>query len=100
MATGYGFFLMDRFSGSRELFRKNSFVRQMKKLRMKLVEAESRIPLLTVFQVMVGIALDMQYTIESLNGSVPKEASSLEADSCIMVAEHELDNQGSAGTAS
>ncbi|KAI4382033.1 hypothetical protein MLD38_008045 [Melastoma candidum] len=94
MATGYGFFLMDRFSGSRELFRKNSFVRQMKKLRMKLVEAESRIPLLT------GIALDMQYTIESLNGSVPKEASSLEADSCIMVAEHELDNQGSAGTAS
>ncbi|KAI4387121.1 hypothetical protein MLD38_004976 [Melastoma candidum] len=48
----------------------------------------------------VGITPDVQCTAESLNGSVPKEASSLEADSCIMVAEHELDNQGYAGTAS
>lgn len=44
----------------------------------------------------VGIAPDVQCTTEILNS--PKE--SLEADSCIMVAEHELDIQESKGTAS
>lgn len=49
----------------------------------------------------VGITPDVMCTAESLNGSTPKEVSSLEADTCIMVAEHELDNQeGSTGTAS
>lgn len=56
----------------------------------------------------VGIAPDVQCTTEMLNS--PKEsslmknkstaASSLEADSCIMVAEHELDIQESRGSAS
>lgn len=54
----------------------------------------------------VGIAPDVQCTTEMLNS--PKEsfmknkstASSLEADSCIMVAEHELDSQESKGSAS
>lgn len=48
----------------------------------------------------VGIAPDVQCTTEMLNNSSPvmrkKSASSLEGDSCILVAEHELDNQGSA----
>lgn len=54
----------------------------------------------------VGIAPDVQCTTDMLN--VPRESllkdkssvSSLEADSCIMVAEHELDIQKSKGTAS
>lgn len=54
----------------------------------------------------VGIAPDVQCTTEMLTS--PKEsilknnssASSLEADSCILVAEHELDVQESKGTAS
>ncbi|GAV85436.1 LOW QUALITY PROTEIN: Peptidase_S41 domain-containing protein, partial [Cephalotus follicularis] len=55
----------------------------------------------------VGIAPDVQCTADILNS--PKESlsqdktsalSSLEADSCIMVAEHELDIQESKGTAS
>ncbi|XP_022747366.1 carboxyl-terminal-processing peptidase 3, chloroplastic-like isoform X2 [Durio zibethinus] len=54
----------------------------------------------------VGIAPDVQCTTDMLNS--PKETlmkdksfvSSLEADSCIMVAEHELDIQESKGTAS
>ncbi|GAV63906.1 PDZ domain-containing protein/Peptidase_S41 domain-containing protein [Cephalotus follicularis] len=55
----------------------------------------------------VGIAPDVQCTADMLNS--PKESlsqdktsalSSLEADSCIMVAEHELDIQESKGTAS
>ncbi|KAE8734395.1 Carboxyl-terminal-processing peptidase 3 [Hibiscus syriacus] len=53
----------------------------------------------------VGIAPDVQCTTDILNP--PKEtlkekspASSLEADSCIMVAEHELDIQKPKGTAS
>ncbi|KAJ0042806.1 hypothetical protein Pint_17947 [Pistacia integerrima] len=54
----------------------------------------------------VGITPDVQCTTEMLNS--PKESvlkdknsvSSLEADSCIMVAEHELDIQESNGTAS
>ncbi|KAA8517035.1 hypothetical protein F0562_017147 [Nyssa sinensis] len=54
----------------------------------------------------VGIAPDVQCTTDMLNS--PKESllkdksadSSLEADSCIMVAEHELDIQESKGTAS
>ncbi|KAA3465207.1 carboxyl-terminal-processing peptidase 3, chloroplastic isoform X1 [Gossypium australe] len=53
----------------------------------------------------VGITPDVQCTTEMLNS--PKETlkgkssvSSLEADSCIMVAEHELDIQESKGTAS
>lgn len=49
----------------------------------------------------VGIMPDVQCTTEMLNS--PKDessASSLEADSCIMVAEHELDIQESRGTAS
>lgn len=58
----------------------------------------------------VGIAPDIQCTTEMLNSaSSSKEASlrdkgtstpSLEADSCIMVAEHELDARESKGTAS
>ena len=53
----------------------------------------------------VGITPDVQCTTEMLN-SPPKEllsknksAASLESDSCIMVAEHELDVQESQGTA-
>lgn len=54
----------------------------------------------------VGITPDVQCTTDMLNS--PKESllknkssvSSLEADSCIMVAEHELDVQESKGTAS
>eukprot|EP00262_Sarcandra_glabra_P003874 TRINITY_DN14714_c0_g1_i1.p1 TRINITY_DN14714_c0_g1~~TRINITY_DN14714_c0_g1_i1.p1 ORF type:complete len:528 (+),score=82.49 TRINITY_DN14714_c0_g1_i1:104-1687(+) len=54
----------------------------------------------------VGITPDVQCTPDMLN--LPKESllkekstvSSLEADSCIMVAEHELDSQESKGTAS
>ncbi|PKI47793.1 hypothetical protein CRG98_031822 [Punica granatum] len=54
----------------------------------------------------VGITPDVQCTADMLN--VPKDSlqkdkssvSSLEADSCIMVAEHELDVQESEGTAS
>lgn len=54
----------------------------------------------------VGITPDVQCTTEMLNS--PKELStkdktpisSLEADSCIMVAEHELDMKESKGTAS
>lgn len=54
----------------------------------------------------VGITPDVQCTTDML--SSPKESllknkssvSSLEADSCIMVAEHELDVQESRGTAS
>ncbi|KAJ8753362.1 hypothetical protein K2173_019761 [Erythroxylum novogranatense] len=54
----------------------------------------------------VGINPDVQCTTDMLK--LPKEAllknkssvSSLEADSCIMVAEHELDIQGSSGSAS
>eukprot|EP00268_Persea_americana_P034892 TRINITY_DN34502_c0_g1_i3.p1 TRINITY_DN34502_c0_g1~~TRINITY_DN34502_c0_g1_i3.p1 ORF type:complete len:193 (+),score=57.15 TRINITY_DN34502_c0_g1_i3:625-1203(+) len=54
----------------------------------------------------VGIAPDVQCTpdmLASTMGSFLKEKgslSSLEADSCIMVAEHELENQESKGTAS
>lgn len=44
----------------------------------------------------VGIAPDVQCTTEMLNS--PKE--SLEGDSCILVAEHELDNQEYKGSAS
>jgi C-terminal processing protease CtpA/Prc len=54
----------------------------------------------------VGIMPDVQCTTEMLNS--PKELStkdktsisSLEADSCIMVAEHELDLKESKGTVS
>lgn len=55
----------------------------------------------------VGIAPDVQCTTEML--SSPKDSmskkqnspvSSLEADSCVLVAEHELDIQESKGTAS
>ena len=55
----------------------------------------------------VGIAPDVQCTTEMLNS--PKDpmskdqksaVSSLEADSCVLVAEHELDIQESKGTAS
>jgi len=54
----------------------------------------------------VGITPDVQCTADMIN--VPKESlfkekssvSTLEADSCIMVAEHELDIQESKGTAS
>jgi C-terminal processing protease CtpA/Prc len=54
----------------------------------------------------VGITPDVQCTTEMLNS--PKELStkdktsisSLEADSCIMVAEHELDLKESKGTVS
>jgi carboxyl-terminal processing protease len=54
----------------------------------------------------VGISPDVQCTADMLNS--PKDwsfkekssVSSLEADSCIMVAEHELDIQQSKGTAS
>lgn len=54
----------------------------------------------------VGIAPDVQCSTEMLNS--PKEsfmknkssASSLEADSCIMVAEHELEIQESQGSPS
>lgn len=55
----------------------------------------------------VGIAPDVQCTTEMLNS--PKESmskeqmssvSSIEADSCVLVAEHELDIQESKGTAS
>ncbi|XP_060206540.1 carboxyl-terminal-processing peptidase 3, chloroplastic [Lycium barbarum] len=54
----------------------------------------------------VGITPDVQCTVDMLNS--PKDifkdrsasASSLEADSCIIVAEHELDNQKSKGSAS
>lgn len=56
----------------------------------------------------VGITPDVQCTTDMLNS--PKEAglmrkksvasSSLEGDSCILVAEHELDNQESKGSAS
>lgn len=55
----------------------------------------------------VGITPDVQCTTEMLNS--PKEIStkdsktpisSLEADSCIMVAEHQLDIKESKGTAS
>lgn len=54
----------------------------------------------------VGIAPDVQCTTEMLNSSkesTSKEkssVSSLEADSCVLVAEHELDIQESKGTAS
>ena len=55
----------------------------------------------------VGITPDVMCTTEMLSSqkeSLLKEkspaASSLEADSCIMVAEHELDVQESKGTAS
>ncbi|XP_021831464.1 carboxyl-terminal-processing peptidase 3, chloroplastic [Prunus avium] len=54
----------------------------------------------------VGIAPDVQCTTEMLNPSkesTSKEkssVSSLEADSCVLVAEHELDIQESKGTAS
>ncbi|KAB2608183.1 C-terminal processing peptidase [Pyrus ussuriensis x Pyrus communis] len=55
----------------------------------------------------VGIAPDVQCTTEMLNSpkeSMSKEkssvSSSLEADSCVLVAEHELDIQESKGTAS
>ena len=54
----------------------------------------------------VGIMPDVQCTTDMLNS--PREsllknkssASALEADSCVMVAEHELDIQESRGTAS
>lgn len=54
----------------------------------------------------VGITPDVQCTTDMLN--VPKESllkgkssvSSLEADTCILVAEHELDIQKSRGSAS
>ncbi|KAI4300749.1 hypothetical protein L6164_034089 [Bauhinia variegata] len=45
----------------------------------------------------VGITPDVQCTTEMLNSSA---VSSLEADSCILVAEHELDVKESKGTAS
>lgn len=52
----------------------------------------------------VGIAPDVQCTAEMLNSQPMSKnkssVSSLEADSCIMVAEHELDIQESKGTAS
>lgn len=54
----------------------------------------------------VGIIPDVQCTTEMLNSAKEsmfkdkKSVSSLEADSCIMVAEHELDVQESKGTAS
>lgn len=54
----------------------------------------------------VGITPDVQCTVEMLNSAKDtfKErktsSSSLEADSCIMVAEHELDIQESKGSAS
>lgn len=55
----------------------------------------------------VGIVPDIQCTAEALNspreviGKDKSSASSpLEADSCIMIAEHELDIQQSKGTAS
>ncbi|KAM1306480.1 hypothetical protein ACFX2H_008860 [Malus domestica] len=47
----------------------------------------------------VGIAPDVQCTTEMLN-SPNSVSSSLEADSCVLVAEHELDIQESKGTAS
>lgn len=53
----------------------------------------------------VGITPDVQCTVDMLNS--PKDTfknksapSSLEADSCIIVAEHELDIQKSEGSAS
>lgn len=55
----------------------------------------------------VGIAPDIQCTADMLTPSKPSikkskegSASALEADSCIMVAEHELEVQKSRGTAS
>lgn len=57
----------------------------------------------------VGIAPDVQCTTEMLNSSKESAtfmrkkgvaSSSLEGDSCILVAEHELDNQESKGSAS
>lgn len=57
----------------------------------------------------VGITPDVQCTTEMLNSPKDKElstkdqrssVSSLEADSCIMVAEHELDMKDSKGSAS
>ncbi|CAB4317130.1 unnamed protein product [Prunus armeniaca] len=54
----------------------------------------------------VGIAPDVQCTTEMLNSSKEStlkeksSVSSLEADSCVLVAEHELDIQESKGTAS
>jgi len=55
----------------------------------------------------VGITPDVQCTADMLNGprelvmkSKKNSVSVLEADSCIMVAEHELDMQQSKGTAS
>nr|XP_043620625.1 carboxyl-terminal-processing peptidase 3, chloroplastic [Erigeron canadensis] len=56
----------------------------------------------------VGIAPDVQCTTEMLNSSKDSglmrkknaSSSSLEGDSCILVAEHELDTQESKGTAS
>lgn len=55
----------------------------------------------------VGIAPDVQCTAEMLTSQkessilkTKSSASSLEADSCILVAEHELDVQESEGTAS
>lgn len=53
----------------------------------------------------VGITPDVQCTTEMMNATKdlgvkhPKTASSLETDSCIMVAEHELDIEQSRGTA-
>lgn len=55
----------------------------------------------------VGIAPDIQCTPDALNSSVAPfqskdktKSSSLEMDSCIMVAEHELEVQQSKGAAS
>lgn len=54
----------------------------------------------------VGIAPDIQCTPDALNAVVPfqskdkTKASSLEMDSCIMVAEHELEVKQSKGSAS
>lgn len=55
----------------------------------------------------VGITPDVQCTTDMLNGpkelvinNTKKAISALEADSCVMVAEHELDMQQSNGTAS
>ena len=49
----------------------------------------------------VGITPDVQCTTEMLNSPKDKSiASPLEADSCIMVAEHELEIQKSKGAAS
>lgn len=54
----------------------------------------------------VGITPDIQCTVDMLNSpkdtikEISASSSSLEADSCIIVAEHELDIQESEGSAS